>query len=261
MPCSCRSGAAPVLSFLPEKIQHMFGVSSFCLHKEPLASALAQLAPLTDLVEIMDDGPHSIDSVELLESHSFCYTFHAPSRSINIASIHEPIRQASVRVIGSCFSLAGEVNADVVIHPGYVAWEEESEKAVRQFHTSLKELKALAEESSIEFFIENMGNWNYFLLKEPWEISRLGLFDLALDVGHAHLNHCLDEFLCLPFRHIHLHDNNGTEDAHNPVGSGNIDFNAVMKAVHRTGATPIIEVATLEGVRRSLAYLGCTIPG
>jgi len=239
----------------------MFGVSSFCLHKEPLARALEQLAPVTDLVEIMDDGPHFIESVELLESHSFSYTFHAPSRSINIASIHEPVRRASVEVIGSCFSLAGEVNADVVIHPGYSAWEEESEKALRQFHASLKELKALADEYTIEFFIENMGNWNYFFLKEPWEISNLGLFDLALDVGHAYLNHCLDEFLCLPFRHIHLHDNNGTEDTHNPVGSGSIDFNAVMKAVHRTKATPVIEVATLEGVRRSLAYLGCTIPG
>jgi len=239
----------------------MFGISSFCLHKEPLASALEQLAPVTDLVEIMDDGPHFIESVEILESYSLCYTFHAPSRSINIASIHEPIRQASVEVIGSCFSLAAEVDADIVIHPGYFAWEEEQEKALRQFHTSLSELNGIADTHSVKFFIENMGNWNYFFLKEPAEIDHLGNFELALDVGHAYLNHCLDGFLSLPFGHVHLHDNDGTEDTHNPVGSGSIDFQAVMKAVHRTGATPVIEVATLEGVLRSLTYLGCTIPG
>ena len=239
----------------------MIGVSSFCLHNEPLSRALDQLAPVTNYVEIMDDGPHFIESTELLASYSFCYSFHAPSRSINIASIHEPIRRASVEVIGTCFSLAGEVGAPVVIHPGYFAWEQEQEHAIRQFHRSLAELRELAETCAVEFFIENMGNWNYFFLKEPGEIPALGDFDLALDVGHAYLNGCLDKFLSLPFRHVHLHDNNGKEDTHDPVGSGSIDFSQVMAAVRRTGATPVIEVATFEGVIESLKHLGVTVPG
>lgn len=237
----------------------MFGVSSFCLHSEPLSRALDRLAPVTDHVEIMDDGPHFIESTEILSSYSFRYSFHAPARSINIASIHEPVRRASVEVIGACFSLAGEVGAPVVIHPGYFAWEQEQDHALRQFHISLAELQVLAETHGIEFFIENMGNWNYFFLKDPGELPALGTFFLALDVGHAYLNGCLDEFLSQPFRHIHLHDNNGRDDTHDPVGSGSIDFRRVMEAVRRTHATPVIEVSTFDGVIRSLEYLGITV--
>jgi sugar phosphate isomerase/epimerase len=234
----------------------MFGVSSFCLHQEPLSLALDQLSQVTELVEIMDDGLHFIESTDLLENYSLTYTFHAPSRSINIASIHEPIRKASVEVIGTSFGLAGEVNADIIVHPGYFAWEEERGKALRQFRKSLHDLTMIAEDYSVRFFLENMGNWNYFFLRKPSEIDILGDFGLALDVGHAHLNHCLDEFLLLPFRHVHLHDNNGIEDTHSPVGSGSIDFTSVMEAVHRDGATAVIEVATLEGVIESMKALG-----
>lgn len=234
----------------------MFGVSSFCLHQEPLSSALDQLSGVTDLVEIMDDGRHYLESADLLENYSLKYSFHAPARSINIASIHEPIRKASVEVIGSSFEVASTVNADVVVHPGYFAWEEEREKALRQFRKSLKDLTMLAEDCSVRFLLENMGNWNYFFLRQPSEIDVMGDFGLALDVGHANLNHCLEEFLQVPFCHIHLHDNNGMEDSHSPVGSGSIDFTSVMEAVHRDGATPVIEVATLEGVIESMKVLG-----
>lgn len=234
----------------------MFGISSFCLHHEPLSSALDQLSAVTDRVEIMDDGRHYLESADLLENYSLAYSLHAPSRSINIACIHEPIRKASVEVIGSSFALAAEVDADIIIHPGYFTWEEEREKARQQFRKSLRDLTRIAEECSVNFFIENMGNWNYFFLREPSEIDILGEFGLALDVGHAHLNHCLDEFLTLPFRHIHLHDNNGVEDSHSPVGSGTIDFVAVMQAVRRDNATPVIEVDTFEGALESMRVLG-----
>ena len=233
----------------------MFGISSFCLHHEPLEVALDRLSDITDLVEVMDDGAHFFESTELLESYSCQYAVHAPSRSINISSIHEPVRKGCVEVIGDCFSLAGELSADVVVHPGYFAWIEDREKALRQFRKSLAELNGLAEEYSVKFYIENMGNWDYFFLKSPDEIDQLGEFDLALDVGHAHLNHCLDEFLCLPLCHVHLHDNNGIEDAHAPVGQGSIDFGPVLKAVEENNATPIIEVGSFEGVLESLDVL------
>ncbi|NQS74711.1 MAG: sugar phosphate isomerase/epimerase, partial [Methanoculleus sp.] len=78
---------------------------------------------------------------------------------------------------------------------------------------------------------------------------------LALDVGHAHLNGCLDAFLAHPAAHFHLHDNDGTEDSHDPLGTGTIDFVPVMDAVRRSGVTPIIEVGTFEGVTTSIAVL------
>ena len=233
----------------------MFGVSSFCLHAEPLDEALETLSGITGLVEIMDDGPHFIESPDQLTSYSLKYSMHAPSRGVNIASVLEPIRRAGVEVMGQCFSVAAELNADVVVHPGYFAWEEERKKALIQFRRSLRDLEGLADQYSVNYYIENMGNWNYFFLKTPDELDIIDGCGLALDVGHAHLNNCLDDFLNCRISHVHLHDNDGTDDTHSAVGEGTIDFTAVMTAVARDSATPIVEVSTLEGVISSIKSL------
>ncbi|MDI9632885.1 MAG: sugar phosphate isomerase/epimerase [Methanolinea sp.] len=233
----------------------MIGISTFCLHDRPLESALEELSSRTGLVEIMDDGLHRLESAELLESFPFRYMFHAPCRSINIASIHEPIRKASVEVIGNAFDIASEVGANVVVHPGYFAWKQERERALSQMKRSLRELSVRASERSIAFFVENMGNWDYFFLREPSELELLDGIGLALDVGHAHLNRCLPGFLEARISHVHLHDNDGKEDAHLAVGRGTIDFHPVLRAIRRDAAVPVLEVASLEGTDESIRAL------
>lgn len=233
----------------------MFGISTFCLHSIPLDAALEQLTPITDHIEVMDEGLHHLDDAEILKSYTTKFSLHAPSRGTNLASLLEPIRKASVEVMAGCFRIAAEVDACIVVHPGYFAWEEERGKAEKQLQRSLRDLDLLAREHSVDFFIENMGNWEYFLIKRPAELPLIGSTKFALDVGHAHQNHCLSEFLRYPAAHYHLHDNNGTEDSHSAVGEGTIDFSLVMAEVRKNGVIPVIEVATLEGVTRSIAIL------
>ncbi len=233
----------------------MFGVSTFCLHHEPLAAALHQLSKITRYVEVMDEGLHFLEDADPLASYSLHYTIHAPSRGVNIASLLEPIRRASVEVTGQCFEVAADVGASVIVHPGYFAWEEERTRAELQLKRSIHAMNLMAEDLGINFFLENMGNWNYFFLRCPDELDLLDGVGFALDVGHAHLNHCLPEFLKHPIRHIHLHDNDGKEDTHMPIGTGTIDFGPVMKAVDREKIIPVIEVDTLEGVVESTRVL------
>ncbi|HUT38482.1 MAG TPA: sugar phosphate isomerase/epimerase family protein [Methanoregula sp.] len=233
----------------------MFGISTFCLHKLPLSEALECLIPLTDYIEVMDEGLHYLDSAELLLSYSTRFSIHAPCRGTNIASLLDPIRRASVEVIKECFCIAAEVNAGVIVHPGYFAWAEERTKAERQLGVSLRDLTRLGKEYSVSFYVENMGNWDYFFLKTPDELSLIGDTPLALDVGHANQNHCLLDFLSCPAGHYHLHDNNSKEDSHVAVGEGNIDFKPVMKAVRKNNIIPVIEVATFEGVQKSIEAL------
>ena len=132
-----------------------------------------------------------------------------------------------------CFVIAAEVNHGVVVHPGYFAWAEERTKAEQQLTKSLSELSCIAREYSVRCYIENMGNWEYFFLKTPDELPLIGDIPFALDIGHAHQNHCLIEFLAFPAAHYHLHDNDGTEDSHLALGKGTIDFDPVMKAVQK----------------------------
>ncbi|MGD1003942.1 MAG: sugar phosphate isomerase/epimerase [Methanoregulaceae archaeon] len=233
----------------------MFGVSTFCLNDQPLSSTLERIIALTNYIEVMDEGLHYLENAEGLESYDAHFTIHSPCRGTNIASLLEPIRRASVEVIGQCFSIASLVNAGVVVHPGYFAWAMERQKAEQQCRKSIIELMKLSIEYGIPCYIENMGNWEYFLIKSPDELSLIGNAAFALDVGHANQNRCLDEFLKYPIQHFHLHDNNGKEDSHIAIGEGTIDFTPVMNAVRKNGVIPIIEVASFDGVMKSIERL------
>jgi sugar phosphate isomerase/epimerase len=233
----------------------MPGISTCCLMTEPLAAALDRLAPLTDLIEVMDEGPHFITDTGLFAGYSQKIVIHAPFHGINIASIFEPVRRASVHVTAECFAIAGELGAPVVVHPGYYAWEQEKVAADRQFAKSHRELDRAAREHGVTFLFENMGNMNFFNLRTPAALPLIGKTGLALDTGHANLNGCLGEFLALPFRHMHVHDNAGKADTHSALGEGNIDFAPVFAARERTGATAVLEMRDFAAVEKSLRAL------
>ena len=223
---------------------------------EPLGTALGRLAPLTELIEIMDEGPHLIRDTSLFESYNQKFIIHAPFHGVNIASLLEPIRKASVQVTSDCFARAATIGVlGVVVHPGYYALEQERKAAERQFKKSLRDLKQAAREYSVTFWFENMGNMNYFNLRTPEGLSLIRGTGLALDTGHAHLNGCLDEFLKIPFCHMHIHDNKGKTDTHGAIGDGTIDFVPVFKALARTGATSVLEMKDFPAVEKSLDLL------
>ncbi len=233
----------------------MVGISTYCLMEMPLASALDELAPLADLIEVMDEGNHFITDTTLFGSYTQKFTIHAPFHGINIASVFEPVRRASVRVMADCFEVAAAIGAPVVMHPGYFAWEQERGESDRQFKKSLQELERAADERSVTFWFENMGDMNYFNLRTPADLALIGDTGFTLDTGHAHLNGCLPAFLSTPFRHMHIHDNRGTVDTHSPVGSGTIDFSLVMAALRQCHATAVVEVRSFAGTTSSLQVL------
>jgi sugar phosphate isomerase/epimerase len=233
----------------------MFGVSTYCLLEEPLHEALDRLSGITDLIEVVDEGPHFVRDPAELESYSADFIIHAPYHGMNIACLFEAIREASVNIMTECFSVAAGIGAGVVMHPGYFAWEQEREQAKRQFKKSLDELTDIAEELSVTFYFENMGDMNYFNLRTPGDLDLIEGAGFALDVGHANLNHCLPGFLDAEIGHMHIHDNKGRKDTHSPVGEGDIDFNKVMEALRRNHATSVIEVKSFDGVLKSIREL------
>ena len=94
----------------------MIGISTYCLIEEPLPVALDRLSGLTGLIEVMDEGPHFVDSPELFESYSADFILHAPYHGMNIACLFEAVRKASVEVMTDCFARAAEIGAAVVLH-------------------------------------------------------------------------------------------------------------------------------------------------
>lgn len=238
------------------RIPMELGISSYCLIGRPLEECLETLSGITDLIEVMDEGPHFITDPAVFESYSQDFVIHAPYHGMNIASLFEAIRRSSVEVMTDCFGIAAEIGAPVVMHPGYHAWITEKEEADRQFRKSLYELQEAAADRSLTFWFENMGEMNYFHFRIPGDRDLLGDTGFCLDCGHANLNHCLPEFLATDFSHMHIHDNDGRRDTHSAVGEGTIDFRPVLSARERTGATAVLEVRDLDGVLRSREALG-----
>jgi sugar phosphate isomerase/epimerase len=118
-----------------------------------------------------------------------------------------------------------------------------------------------AERMGIPLLIENV--WEYDpelhadilrMVDSPW-------FGFCLDVGHQHSFsrtplsvwvETLGEYL----REIHLHDNDGSGDAHLPIGQGTIDFDPLLGLL-KDGSKPI--VLTLEPHKE--AHLSETLRG
>jgi sugar phosphate isomerase/epimerase len=84
------------------------------------------------------------------------------------------------------------------------------------------------------------------LLKSPH-------FGILIDVGHLNLSiHkygyidvAVEQYLSdlpVPLIEVHLSDNNGEEDQHLPLGTGNVDFAAIAKGLKRIGFNGITTI-------------------
>ncbi|MFH0974416.1 MAG: sugar phosphate isomerase/epimerase [Spirochaetota bacterium] len=67
----------------------------------------------------------------------------------------------------------------------------------------------------------------------------------CLDVGHLNCFSKMDLeswlFNLGPYiRQFHLHDNNGINDTHSPIGTGNIDFNKIKAFISKANPKPVI---------------------
>ena len=83
----------------------------------------------------------------------------------------------------------------------------------------------------------------------------------TLDIGHAHINSHIEEFLTAPLDRIfnfHLHDNHGASDEHLPIGEGSIPWDKVLSLIARAcyrGPLTLEFFATPEQYRRSIGMI------
>jgi sugar phosphate isomerase/epimerase len=78
---------------------------------------------------------------------------------------------------------------------------------------------------------------------------------ITLDVGHANTVSQLRPFLKLlknSILHVHLHDNNGSNDDHMVVGAGTTDWRLLRSYLDFRKITAVVEANTLADARSSL---------
>lgn len=241
------------------------GCSTWCLMDRDLPEALEILSARTGTVEILSEAAHDIlNFSEACFSFDLRYTVHSPTADINVASCRESIRRASLCLLREVCRAAGKIDARcVVVHPGFSPWIQLLDRSYLALLKSLEDLAAIQEEYGVPVAMENMGSWEVCHFRDPSFLPILqdaGL-SFCLDFGHAHLNGALEVFLAAgkPL-HVHLHDNDGSGDAHQALGSGKIDYPRVLSLLPRN-ASRIIEVQALGAYDESVRFMAETGKG
>lgn len=199
-------------------------------------------------IEILMDGPNwrqPLDwdkEIQRFAEYSGKISIHAPIFELNLASPrYEVIRQHSFEVYKECLEWAARINAEsIVIHPNLhttpIFLRKEAQECVKD---SLHKLGSIAKEYGVELAVENVGYGSSALFNQEEFIYLFGEIpniSALLDVGHAHINRWdiakvikgLDEH----FTAVHLHDNWGLSDEHQPIGLGNINWQPIWDALN-----------------------------
>jgi len=230
-------------------------------------------------IEIIDDWNHKLnlrrvkELMELRRSYSLRYLVHAPFDGINISTPQTFLRKASLKLIERSMRNAHKIEAKlIVIHSGFKSPFDylKPKTTWNIFLDVLKFIDKIASELDIYVGIENMPSNSFALIHSHKDAiaflnemkSSLEKIGLTLDIGHSNTigNDEIKEFLSSLGNHIihvHVHDNNGRNDDHLPVGSGNINWKAfanMIKNLKLVGGLTL-EVMSIRDAIKSMRFL------
>jgi sugar phosphate isomerase/epimerase len=179
-----------------------------------------------------------------------------------MASAIPEIRRGAAEELKRCLQRFGEVGAKWMnIHPDrHTPWHDRRFYIERNLDT-LQEIFPEAQRCGVGLMIENLpGDYNSApqladLLNPMPELM------LHLDIGHANLQvpyNTTEEILQAfghRLRHVHLHDNKGGHaDLHLPLGTGSVDYERTLRAVHDCGYDGTLTLEVFTPDRHHLLY-------
>ncbi len=247
----------------------MIGISCTSFSADPPKVWLDRIVGNFELWEIFSEASHSIvynydEFADLLPSYDLHYSVHAPICDINIASISEPVREASMKDTIETVKAANRLGIDrVTVHPGLSSMSVRGieDRYIACAKESMKVLDGVSKEYGVTLAIENMPNMYFFLgrtaaeLREIVEGTDLGI---CFDIGHANTMCQIDDMIDTfgdRIKNIHIHDNNGQRDEHLTIGEGNIDFDKAFSKLSFYDRNYVIESKTFESALESQSVL------
>jgi sugar phosphate isomerase/epimerase len=216
-------------------------------------------------------------ALSLAQSLGVKLLVHASFASVNCCFINEHTRRASNEQLKREIQLAHDLESDAItIHPGpprgHFHWYPKP-YFWDMLKASYEELLTFAEPLGVRICTENIDR-QFVGPDESVEriLSDLASeqFGLTFDFGHYNLiyndlppserHHRMKDAL-VRFRDkiwvFHIHDNNGDRDEHAALGTGIIDYSALLPEVNRLGidAHWSLELASRESIKTSVARL------
>jgi sugar phosphate isomerase/epimerase len=232
-----------------------YGAMNFPVKK--VRDEIEQLAALGfDFLELTLDPPEAHYRIVLsqkndilndFETHHMGLICHLPT-FVYTADLTERIRRASLQEMVRSLQTAKELGAEkVVMHPGYIGGMGAFVLDISRKYAleSLDAISQKADELGMVLCLENMFP-RYLSFVEPEDFKpvfeQFPRLKLTLDIGHANIDDTggdrVSRFLRMfshKLGHIHLSDNKGKRDDHQPVGKGNIRFERIVQVLKAAG--------------------------
>lgn len=205
------------------------------------------------------------DCAQQLADKNLATTLHAPFSGFNPGSAKKRLQKAAHSLCQQSLQLAEVISASrVVFHPGipYQATEKVQQKWLQNALGFWPDYIEQAARIGTQICMEN-------IYESSSEVYR----QLFAELGSDHFTHCFDighwnifadeplqqwfETLGRHVTHLHLHDNLGQNDQHLPIGTGNIDFSALLEQLATLPSLPsmTLEAHTLPELEKSLLSL------
>jgi len=254
-------------------VKAKIGVSMLYCLGEPFNRMVNRLGTMeTKYIEILDDGTYDLNKQrismlrETAKSYGLTFSLHAPFADINIGSPVKPMLNASLKRLKQSLANANALDAKMwVFHPA-------QRTGIGQFYPdadfktmfrSIEELYAMGEEYGVNLALENLPHKYWFLMSTPAEFIRMYKetnlpVGITLDLGHAHLEGQIAPFinqLADKIVHIHASNNDGTDDQHNGVEDGTIDYEWFAESLKKIGYDKTVVVESMHKVPESIAKL------
>ncbi len=170
----------------------------------------------------------------------------------NWGSQREYERLAGLELVRNRIAMASQLGSDVII------MHAPAESTPAMFRKSLNELRPFAQEHHVRIAIENGDLSKIGELLSEYDPGYVGL---CYDSGHGnvsgsgldHLEELKDRLIS-----VHLHDNDGTGDQHNPLFSGTVDWPRLAEILAGCAYTKCVSMEVTmhnSGIDDEMAFL------
>ena len=170
---------------------------------------------------------------ELLDSFGLtCLDVHGvATTTFHLGTREKSVKDRYVQLLENRIVFCSEVGGDaVVIHPPDVGDPAELEdKLTRSLHI-FERVRPLCEDLGVTIAIENCNLFDVPILKYYFSRYPPEFVGFCFDSGHAHLFQNLEPLFQFSERLnvLHLHDNKGKNDAHQPPYWGTLNWEKIM---------------------------------
>lgn len=182
------------------------------------------------------------------------FSIHGPCVSVNLADSSDAYY---LKAYVKTFAYARKIKAEFVVVHTNEGYHGDAAAVQALVYQRLEEVIGLAQSCGVRIVIENVGLRPSGSLLFDFE-EYLALFErypqalALLDTGHAHVNGWdipeTVKRLQQKLLAVHVHDNDGSGDSHQPVGLGTIKWEAYFAAIgkYAPNALQILEYTYIE---------------